>query len=101
MDREKIMSTGMDRGIAIPHAKSEGVVSCCIAVGIKKEGVDFGSLDKEPSKIFFLIVSPKKANSPHLQILASISSVVRNKETLDKIFEAKSSEDIYKILLEA
>ena len=101
MDREKIMSTGMDRGIAIPHAKSEGVVSCCVAVGIKKEGVDFGSLDKEPSKIFFLIVSPKKANSPHLQILASISSVVRNKETLDKIFEAKSSEDIYKILLEA
>lgn len=101
LDREKIMSTGMDKGIAIPHAKSEGVVSCCVAVGIKKSGIDFGSLDKEPSKIFFLIVSPKKSNSPHLQILASISSVVRNKETLDKIFEAKSSEDIYKILLEA
>ena len=101
LDREKIMSTGMDKGIAIPHAKSEGVVSCCVAVGIKKSGIDFGSLDKEPSKIFFLIVSPKKSNSPHLQILASISSVVRNKETLDKIFEAKSSDDIYKILLEA
>ena len=101
LDREKIMSTGMDKGIAIPHAKSEGVVSACVAVGIKKEGIDFDALDKQPSKIFFLIVSPKKSNSPHLQILASISSVVRNKETLDKIFEAKSSEDIYKILLEA
>ena len=101
LDREKIMSTGMDRGIAIPHAKSEGVVSCCVAVGIKKEGVDFGSLDKEPSKIFFLIVSPKKANSPHLQILASISSVVRNKETLAKIYEAKTPEDICKIFKES
>ena len=101
LDREKIMSTGMDKGIAIPHAKSEGVVSSCVAVGIKKSGIDFGSLDKEPSKIFFLIVSPKKSNSPHLQILASISSIVRNKETLDKIYEAQSSEDIYRILTEA
>ena len=51
LDREKIMSTGMDKGIAIPHAKSEGVVSSCVAVGIKKSGIDFGSLDKESSKI--------------------------------------------------
>ena len=101
MDREKIMSTGMDRGIAIPHAKTEGVVSSCVAVGIKKDGVDFGSLDKEPSKIFFLIASPKKSNSPHLQILASISSLVRSKDTLEKLYEAKTSEDVYKILTEA
>jgi fructose-specific phosphotransferase system IIA component len=100
LDREKIMSTGMDKGIAIPHAKSEGVVSACVAVGIKKEGVDFDALDKQPSKIFFLIVSPKKANSPHLQILASVSSIVRNKETLEKIFNANNAEEICKILKE-
>ena len=100
LDREKIMSTGMDKGIAIPHAKSEGVVSACVAVGIKKEGIDFDALDKQPSKIFFLIVSPKKANSPHLQILASVSSIVRNKETLEKIFNANNAEEICKILKE-
>ena len=98
--REQIMSTGMERGIAIPHAKSEGVVSACVAVGIKKEGVDFGSLDKELSKIFFLIVSPKKANSPHLQLLASVSSIIRNKDTLEKIFNAKTANEICKILKE-
>ena len=98
--REQIMSTGMEKGIAIPHAKSEGVVSACVAVGIKREGIDFGSLDKAPSKIFFLIVSPKKASSPHLQILASISSIVRDKETLDKIFAAKTADEICKILKE-
>lgn len=100
LSREQIMSTGMERGIAIPHAKSEGVVSACVAVGIKKEGIDFGSLDKEPSKIFFLIVSPKKANSPHLQLLASISTIIRNKETLEKIFSAKTTDEICKILKE-
>ena len=100
LDREKIMSTGMDKGIAIPHAKSEGVVSACVAVGIKKEGIDFDALDKQPSKIFFLIVSPKKANSPHLQILASVSSIVRNKEILEKIFNANNAEEICKILKE-
>ena len=47
-----------------------------------------------------MIVSPKKANSPHLQMLASISSIVRNKETLSKILEAKNSDEICKILKE-
>ena len=98
--REQIMSTGMEKGIAIPHAKSEGVVSACVAVGIKKEGIDFDALDKHPSKIFFLIVSPKKSNSPHLQILASVSSIVRNKETLERIFNANNADEICKILKE-
>lgn len=100
LSREKIMSTGMEKGIAIPHAKSDGVIAPCVAVCVKKDGIDFGSIDKEPSKIFFMIVSPKKANSPHLQMLASISSIVRNKETLSKILEAKNSDEICKILRE-
>lgn len=100
LSREKIMSTGMEKGIAIPHAKSDGVIAPCVAVCVKKDGIDFGSIDKEPSKIFFMIVSPKKANSPHLQMLASISSIVRNKETLSKILEAKNSDEICKILKE-
>lgn len=100
LSREKIMSTGMEKGIAIPHAKTDGVIAPCVAVCVKKDGIDFGSIDKEPSKIFFMIVSPKKANSPHLQMLASISSIVRNKETLSKILEAKNSDEICKILKE-
>ena len=100
LSREKIMSTGMEKGIAIPHAKSDGVIAPCVAVCVKKDGIDFGSIDKEPSKIFFMIVSPKKANSPYLQMLASISSIVRNKETLSKILEAKNSDEICKILKE-
>ena len=96
------LSDKCDKATAMLISKevSDGVIAPCVAVCVKKDGIDFGSIDKEPSKIFFMIVSPKKANSPHLQMLASISSIVRNKETLSKILEAKNSDEICKILKE-
>ncbi|MDR2631371.1 MAG: cation:proton antiporter, partial [Spirochaetaceae bacterium] len=71
LEREKAMSTGMEHGIALPHGKSEAVADICVAVGIKKEGVDFESLDGEKSRLFILVVSPKRTSGPHIQFLAA------------------------------
>jgi Kef-type K+ transport system membrane component KefB/mannitol/fructose-specific phosphotransferase system IIA component (Ntr-type) len=72
MDRERSMSTGMQNGIALPHAKTDGVATLAAAVGIKRAGLDFQSLDGQATTIIVLSVSPKKNPTYHLQFLAGI-----------------------------
>ena len=91
LEREKIMNTGMEHGIALPHAKTDGVDDLIVAVGIKKEGVDFGSLDGEKSRIFIMMISPKKASVPYLEFLAAIGAVLNDKTTRKAVLEAPSS----------
>lgn len=98
--REKSMSTGMQHGIALPHGKTEGIESMSIAIGVKKDGVDFDSLDNLPSKLFILVVSPKKQSGPHVQFLAAISAVLKNNTIYEKILGAATAEEIEKIILE-
>lgn len=88
--REKTMSTGMQRGIALPHAKSDGVTSACIAIGIKKEGIEFESLDQKPSKLFVLVVSPKKTSSPHLQHLSSLAAILNKDKIVEDLISSKN-----------
>lgn len=99
-NRERSMSTGMQHGIALPHAKSDGVVSMCVAIGIKRDGIDFDSMDGEKTKLFFMVVSPKRLNSPHLQLLASVGSLMKDKTIIDKILAAKNQDEICKLLKE-
>lgn len=101
LDREKVMSTGMQHGIAIPHGKTDGIDSMSIAIGVKKEGLDFDSLDKLPSKIFIMVVSPKKLSGPHLQFLAAIGSLLKDSEIAGKMINAKNPEEIEKLIQES
>jgi fructose-specific phosphotransferase system IIA component len=96
--REASMSTGMQHGIALPHGKSDGIDAMSVAVGVRKEGVDFNSLDNEPSRLFILIASPKKESGPHVQFLAAISSILKDKATVEKIIAAKGPAEIETIL---
>jgi fructose-specific phosphotransferase system IIA component len=98
IQREQIMSTGMEHGIALPHAKSDGVEDLEIAIGIKKEGIDFASLDGEKSRLFILMVSPKKVSTPHIQFLAAISSLLRENNLYEDLIKAKSPEQIIELL---
>jgi fructose-specific phosphotransferase system IIA component len=98
MAREKIMSTGMQHGIALPHGKSDGISAMTVAIGIKKKGVDFDSLDKELTKLFILVASPKKASGPHVQFLAAISGILKKKELTDKIIASTSAEEVAQLL---
>jgi fructose-specific phosphotransferase system IIA component len=92
--REKTMSTGMQHGIALPHGKSDGVKEMCVAIGLKKDGIDFESIDNEPSKIFIMVVSPKKTQGPHIQFLTSISAILKDEKQRNQIINARSAEEI-------
>ena len=70
--REAQMSTGMEHGVAIPHARTDCVQDLICVVGIKRDGIDFGSLDGEPSTIFVLTLTPKSADAPHVQFMAMV-----------------------------
>jgi fructose-specific phosphotransferase system IIA component len=98
LEREKVMSTGMEHGIALPHAKSDGVDDIIVAVGIKKEGLDFESIDGKKSRLFILVVSPKKATVPHVQFLAAIGAVLVDDATREAVINAASPETAAKLL---
>ena len=93
-EREEKMSTGMQHGIAIPHGKTNTVEGLVAAVGIKKSGLDFGSLDGAPSKIFIMTISPVNRTGPHIQFLAEISRLLNEESVRKKIIEADSEEAI-------
>jgi fructose-specific phosphotransferase system IIA component len=92
--RENIMTTGLEKGIAIPHAKTDGVSDICIAIGIKKEGIDYTSLDGKPSKIFVMIVSPKKSEAPQMQIMSSLGGILSKNGTIEKILAVDTPEAV-------
>jgi mannitol/fructose-specific phosphotransferase system IIA component (Ntr-type) len=97
-EREKSMSTGMQHGIALPHAKSEGVKDICAAVGIKKTGVEFDSIDGEPARLFILEVSPKRTSSPHIQFLSAIGTVLKDDALREQVINAPSRDQVVRLL---
>lgn len=100
-DREATMSTGLGKGIAIPHAKTETVQSIEIAIGICRDGIDYKSLDGLPARIFILILGPKTDDSPHLGILSNLGKLVSNQAVREAILEAESGDEVYHILRNA
>ncbi|MDR2097106.1 MAG: cation:proton antiporter [Spirochaetaceae bacterium] len=98
LQREYITSTGMERGIAIPHAKTDGVKETIVAVGIKKSGVDFESVDGEKTRIVILVVSPVKMPNRHIQFLSAINLIFKDKDTIELVINAESPEAIAGIL---
>ena len=100
LEREKIMSTGIGDGIAIPHGKSDAVSQLSAALGIHKRGVNFDALDGEPAFVFFLLVSPANVSGPHIKALARISRMLKNDSFKRKLIEADSAEQILGIIEE-
>jgi PTS system nitrogen regulatory IIA component len=98
-DREKRMSTGMQNGIAIPHGKTDSVDCLVAALGIKREGIDFGALDGQPSTIFVMTVSPDSRTGPHIQFLAEVSRPLNDASVRAKILSASTREEVLKLLL--
>lgn len=97
-EREKKMSTGMQKGIAIPHGKSDSVDSLVAAIGIKKEGIDFKSLDGEPSRIFVMTLSPVNRTGPHIQFLAEISRLLNDDAAREQLLQAESEEEVLRVI---
>ena len=97
-EREKSMSTGMEHGIALPHGKTEGIADIAVAVGIKRAGLDFDSMDGRPSRLFILVVSPKKTSGPHVQFLAAIGAVLKDGTMREAVINAATAKEAADLL---
>lgn len=100
-EREQSFSTGMKKGLAIPHARTDRVDSIILAVGIHRKGVDFDSLDGKPSQVFILLLSPKHKTVPHIQILAHIAAVMSKENAVQEILACKTPQAVYQYLTES
>jgi nitrogen PTS system EIIA component len=101
IERERLGTTGIGNGIAIPHGKVRGVDEIRVFFGRSKKGIDFDSMDKMPVYLFFMILAPENSAAAHLKILASISHLFRNQGLRADLMKAESRSEIYEIIAEA
>ena len=100
LKREELGSTGIGRGVAVPHTKHPSVDRLVGTVAVSREGVDFQSLDGEKVHLFFLLISPPDRPGDHLRALENISRQLRN-DTFCRFLNRKSADDIRQLLEEA
>jgi fructose-specific phosphotransferase system IIA component len=101
LKREDLGSTGIGRGVAVPHTKHPSVDRLIGAVGVSSEGVDFDSLDGEKVNLFFLLISPPDRPGDHLRALENVSRQLRNEQFCKFLKQAKTPEEILALLDEA
>ena len=101
MKREELGSTGIGRGIAVPHTKHPSVDKLVGTVGVSVDGVEFESLDGEKVQLFFLLVSPPDRPGDHLRALENISRQLRDETFCRFLKQSKNTEDIMQLLEEA
>lgn len=101
MKREELGSTGIGRGVAVPHTKHPSVQKLVGTVGVSEEGVDFDSLDGERVQLFFLLISPPERPGDHLRALENISRQLRDETFCRFLKQSKTADDINQLLQEA
>jgi len=100
MDREQLGSTGIGGGIGIPHGKLKQLESLALGFGLSRKGVDFESMDNQPTHIFFLLVTPENSTGLHLKMLARISKILKHDQIKEKLLTAADSDEIFSIIRE-
>ncbi len=98
MKREAEGSTGLEKGVAIPHAKSDAVKRLSVVVGVSKDGIDFDSQDGKPSHLFFLMVAPTSESGPHVQAIAKIVKLIKFDKFRERLIKAKKPEDVVDVI---
>lgn len=98
MSREREATTGLENGIAIPHAKCDAVDRLRIAIGISEKGVDFEALDGKPSQLFFLMIAPSSEAGPHVQAIARIVKMIGIEGVREKLMKAGNAERVLEII---
>lgn len=98
LDREKIVSTGVGLGLAIPHAKLDGYQDFFIAVGIQvKKGIEWKALDNAPVRLIFMIGGPGTKQTEYLKILSSLTLAIKNEERRKKLLKAKTAQEVIEL----
>ncbi|MBN1781547.1 PTS sugar transporter subunit IIA [bacterium] len=101
LDREALMSTGLEKGIAIPHAKSSAANEICMALGICREGVEFDSADGKPSQLIFFLLAPESAAVQNIKVLGQIARLTSDTSIVDALKAAGSSQEAFDIIRKA
>jgi nitrogen PTS system EIIA component len=100
LERERISTTAIGEGVAIPHGKLPGVERVLGVFARSPEGVDFASLDGGPSHLFFVLIAPENAAADHLKALARISRLLKDEAFRRRLMEGKTSQEIFQIIAE-
>jgi len=98
IEREKLGTTGVGQGVAIPHGRTDSVNELVGAFGISKHGVEFEALDGEPVHLIFLLLSPVESAGHHLRALARVSKLFKDKFFRQALLDAKSVDEVLKII---
>lgn len=98
LDRERLGSTAMENGIAIPHAKIEGLKKASVVIGVSRLPIDFGG--EKPTTIFFLVLAPAENPAEHIQILSSIAKVCSSTLLVRMLASSKTKEDVYQLFFD-
>lgn len=99
LDREKLVSTGIGMGVALPHAKMDTYPSFFIAIGILSKGVNWNSIDHAPVRLIFLIGGPSDKQTEYLQILSHLTQVIKNEEVRKKLLTINSKDTIINLFV--
>ena len=101
LDREKLLSTGIGSGIAIPHGRTGEVDSLILAAGVAPEPIEFDTLDGKPVSLFFLLLGPESAAGAHVRALGRISRVLRHESVREDLSRATNAESFLQRLIGA
>lgn len=99
-ERERLASTAIGEGVAIPHGKLDAVGKLVACVGRTREGIDFDSMDGRPTHIFFVLVAPENSTGIHLKALARISRLFKDPEFRTRLMAADGQRDMFKVIAE-
>ena len=99
-ERERLNSTALGEGVAIPHGKLGGVSQVLAAFGRSPSGVDFSSLDGKPTHLFFLLVAPEDSAGAHLKALARISRLLKSPDFRSRLMRAADAHELFEIIRE-
>ncbi len=100
LEREKIMTTGVGNGIAIPHCKHVSCPNFAVAFGMHRKGINFESIDKKPAKLIFLLIGPENNPSLHIKLLSRISRLMSNEDLRAQLIKCKSPGEALQLLQE-
>ena len=99
-DRERLNSTALGEGVAIPHGRLAGAKRVMGAFGRSPQGVDFNSLDGKPTHLFFLLVAPEDSAGAHLKALARISRLLKDEAFRTRLMQAEDAASLYRVIRE-
>jgi len=100
LERERLGSTGIGEGIALPHGKLAELSNLLISFGRSINGLDFDSIDEKPAYLFFLLLAPENSAGMHLTALAKISRMLKDANFKQRLMGAKSRKEIYKVIMD-